>query len=113
MISIDQLRPSLKPYDSYPIHYLLDNTSRQFPEKTAIIDEEKSFSYQEIREATLKLGTALTSIGVSKGDRVGILSPNCAEFVISFYGIARIGAIVTTINSGYRELEISHQINDS
>ena len=113
MISIDQLRPSLKPYDSYPIHYLLDNTSRKFPEKTAIIDEEKSFSYQEIREATLKLGTALTSIGVSKGDRVGILSPNCAEFVISFYGIARIGAIVTTINSGYRELEISHQINDS
>ena len=49
MISIDQLRPSLKPYDSYPIHYLLDNTSRKFPEKTAIIDEEKSFSYQEIR----------------------------------------------------------------
>ena len=113
MRSIKQLRPSLKPYDSYPIHKLLDNTSLKFPDKTAIIDKGKSFSYRQIRDATIKFGASLAAQGVNKGDRVGILSPNCAEFVISFYGIARIGAIVTTINSGYRELEISHQINDS
>ena len=113
MRSINQLRPSLKPYDSYPIHKLLDNTSLKFPDKTAIIDKGKSFSYRQISDATIKFGASLAAQGVNKGDRVGILSPNCAEFVISFYGIARIGAIVTTINSGYRELEISHQINDS
>ena len=113
MSSINQLRLSLKPYDSYPIHNLLDNASKKFPDKTAIIDGDNVFSYREIREASLKFGSALTSLGITKGDRVGILSPNCAEFVISFYGISRIGAIVTTINSGYRELEISHQISDS
>ena len=113
MSSINQLRLSLKPYDSYPIHNLLDNASKKFPDKTAIIDGDNIFSYREIREASLKFGSALTSLGITKGDRVGILSPNCAEFVISFYGISRIGAVVTTINSGYRELEISHQISDS
>jgi len=113
MSSINQLRLSLKPYDSYPIHNLLDNAAKKFPDKTAIIDGNNVFPYREIREASLKFGSALTSLGITKGDRVGILSPNCAEFVISFYGISRIGAVVTTINSGYRELEISHQISDS
>ena len=42
-----------------------------------------------------------------------ILAPNCVEFVIAFFGIVKAGAIVTTVNSGYREREIAHQLNDS
>ena len=56
---------------------------------------------------------ALAGLGVGKGDRVAILAPNCVEFVIAFFGILKAGAAVTTVNSGYREREIAHQLNDS
>ncbi|MDC0035263.1 AMP-binding protein [Chloroflexi bacterium] len=59
------------------------------------------------------LKSALKNLGVSKGERVGILAPNCAEFVIAFHGITKSGGVVTTINSGYREREIAHQVQDS
>ena len=44
---------------------------------------------------------------------MAILAPNCVEFVIAFFGILKAGAVVTTVNSGYREREIAHQLNDS
>ena len=65
MSSINQLRLSLKPYDSYPIHNLLDNAAKKFPDKTAIIDGDNVFSYREIREASLKFGSALFSFQCS------------------------------------------------
>ena len=41
------------------------------------------------------------------------MAPNCAEFAIAFYGIVKAGAVATTLNPGYREREVAHQMNDS
>ena len=107
------MRKSLKPYESYPMQQLLSRTANKLPGKTAIIDREKHFTYQEIESFSSKLSNSLIGMGIKKGQKVGILAPNCAEYVIAFYGIIKAGAVVTTINSGYREREIAHQISDS
>ena len=113
MVTAGPQRPSLAPYESYPLYELLDRAARRLPEKIALIDGERSFTYKELSEYSKRFAAALMSLGVNKGDRVGILAPNCVEFVIAFYGIVRAGATVTTVNSGYREREIAHQLNDS
>ena len=112
-MSSTTLRPSLAPYESYPIHKLLERAAEKHGDRVAVIDGSKSFTYNEMAVLSSRFASALVSSGLEKGDRVGILAPNCVEFVIAFYGIAQMGAVVTTINSGYREREIAHQIKDS
>ena len=106
-------RPSLAPYESYPLQDLLRRTAARLPDKTAVIDGDRRFTYKQLQEYSDRLAATLATLGVSKGDRVGILAPNCVEFVIAFYGIVKVGAIVTTVNSAYREREVAHQLNDS
>ena len=106
-------RPSLAPYEAYPLQETLRRTAGRLPDKVAVIDGDREYTYRQLDRYSDRLSSALLGLGVSKGDRVGILAPNCAEFVIAFYGIVKAGAIVTTVNSGYREREIAHQLNDS
>ena len=107
------LRKSLAPYESFPLQDLLTRTSRRYGNKVAIIDGVRHFTYSQISEYSGRLAAAMAARGVGKGDRVAILAPNCVEFVIAFFGILKAGAVVSAINSGYREREIAHQLNDS
>ena len=113
LATAQELRKSLAPYESYPLQGLLTRASQRFGNKTAVIDGDRSFTYSEMGELSDRLAAALAGLGVGKGDRVAILAPNCAEFVIAFFGILKAGAVATTVNSGYREREIAHQLNDS
>ena len=113
MTSPAQLRSSLAPYDIFPLQGLLKRAIDRGPSNLAVIDGDRSFSYSQLGEYSDRLASALAGLGIMPGDRVAILAPNCVEFVIAFYGIVKAGAIVTTVNSGYREREIAHQLNDS
>ncbi|MEC9320844.1 MAG: AMP-binding protein, partial [Chloroflexota bacterium] len=112
-MSSTTLRPSLAPYESYPIHKLLERAAEKHGDRVAVIDRSRSFTYNEMAVLSSRFASVLANSGLEKGDRVGILAPNCVEFVIAFYGIAQMGAVVSTINSGYREREIAHQVKDS
>jgi acyl-CoA synthetase (AMP-forming)/AMP-acid ligase II len=92
---------------------VLRRTTSRLPGKTAVIDGDRRYTYKQLDEYSDRFAARLAGLGVAKGDRVGILAPNCAEFVIAFYGIVKAGAVATTVNSGYREREIAHQLNDS
>ena len=113
MFTARELRRSLAPYEAIPLQELLARAARRRGGKTAIIDGERTFTYSDLDALSDNLAAGLASLGVERGERVAVLAPNCAEFVIAFYGILKAGAIVTTINSGYREREIAHQLNDS
>lgn len=106
-------RPSLAPYPTYPLQHILSDTARRLPQKAAIIDGEYVYTYQQLDMYSSRFAAALAKLGVEKGDRVGLLAPNCVEFEIAFFGIIKAGAVVTTINSGYREREIAHQLDNS
>ena len=108
-----ELRRSLAPYEAIPLQELLSRAARRWGGKTAIIDGERTFTYAELESLTDNLAAGLASLGVARGERVAVFAPNCAEFVIAFYGALKAGAIATTVNSGYREREVAHQLNDS
>ena len=60
-----------------------------------------SITHGQFRDQCRTLGSALTRLDVTKGDVVGLISPNCPEFPVTFFGVASIGAIVTTVSSAY------------
>ena len=107
------VRSSLKPYAVHPVQQYLINAANKWPSNIAVIDGERRFTFGELNTHSDRFAAALVEMGVKKGDRVGLLAPNCAEFEIAFFGVLKSGAIVTTLNSGYREREIAHQLNNS
>ncbi len=113
MTASAQIRESLAPYEVYPLQDLLSRAASRLPDKVGVIDGDRTFSFAQLDEHASKLAAALSNRGVSKGDRVAILAPNCAEFVIAFFGVLKAGAVATTVNTGYREREIAHQLRDS
>ena len=113
MTSTATVRLSLVPYLNYPLQHILSATARRIPQKAAIIDGEYVYTYQQLDMYSSRFAAALAKLGVVKGDCVGLLAPNCIEFEIAFFGIIKAGAVVTTINSGYREREIAHQLSNS
>jgi len=77
-----------------------------YPEKTAIVDGERRFSYREYQARVNQLSHALLSLGVGVGDRVCILSPNSHFFLESFYATSQIGAVLVPLN--YRLVAEDH-----
>ncbi len=108
-----QPRASLAPYEEIPLATTLQRTASRLPDKVAIVDGERQVTFRELDEQSNRFGNALGSIDIGKGDVVGVLAPNCIEFEVAFYGIAKAGAVVSTINSGYREREVAYQLANS
>ena len=107
------IRPSIGPYTPEPVQQLVVDAAKRWPHKTAVVDGERRTTFAELDAYSDRLAAALAALGVRKGDFVGILAPNCLEFEVAFFGILKAGAIVTTINSGYRERETAAQLNAS
>ncbi len=86
-----------------------------WPHNDALISAEQGirYSYTEFAAAVDELARALIAAKVDKGDRVGIWSPNYAEWVLLQYATARIGAVLVTINPAYRVNELEYVLNQS
>lgn len=100
-------------YPEIPLFDLLKKTAEKYPNNTAIVYFDKEMTYKELNDASDKFATALNDLGVKKGDRVAIFLPNVPQFIITYYGAVKIGAIETTISPLYKEREVEHQLNDS
>lgn len=76
----------------------LRRAARLYPHKTAIVDGDKRFTYRQYRARVNQLSNVLLELGVSKGDRVCMLSPNSHYFLESFYATSQIGAVLVPLN---------------
>ncbi len=70
-------------------------------------------TYEELWEATTALAKGMLALGIAKGDRVGLLSPNRYEWVVTQYAAARVGAILVNINPAYKTHELSYVLRQS
>src|SRR5205085_9552064 len=70
-------------------------------------------TYAELWNQTTRAARGLLARGVRRGDRVGIWSPNRAEWVVLQYATARIGAILVNINPAYKTAELSYALQQS
>ena len=89
------------------VNDFLRRAAKLYGDKTAIVDGERRFTYREFQERANQLAHALLALGVAKGDRVCILSPNSHFFLESYYGVTQIGAIIVPLN--YRLAAADHE----
>jgi fatty-acyl-CoA synthase len=92
-----------------------DRTVARFPDRLALVDVPAGlrYTYAELKDEVDALAYALLGSGVGKGDRVGIWSPNRAEWTVTQYATAKIGAILVNINPAYRTSELEFVLNQS
>lgn len=100
-------------YPEVPLFEFLRSAAKKYPDKTAIVYFDRELTYKELDVLSDKFATALADFGVKKGDKVAIFLPNVPQFIISYYGALKAGAIVTAISPLYKEREVEHQLNDS
>ena len=101
---------------SYPddaICHLLEETAQNFPDRVAIIFLGTKLTYRRLNELVQRFATAINGMGIKKGDRVACILPNCPQFVISYYGVIKAGAIFVQMNPLNSEKEIQFQLADS
>jgi long-chain acyl-CoA synthetase len=83
------------------------------PRRVAIDFYGTETTFWQLREQMLRLANALRALGVEKGDRVGILLPNCPQFVIAYLATLSVGAIVVNMNPLYTESELQHIVEST
>ncbi len=92
-----------------------DRAVAGYPGRMALADVPagRQWTYAELAAEVDALALALLGLGITKGDRVGIWAPNCAEWVYTQYATAKIGAILVNINPAYRISELEFVLNQS
>ena len=73
----------------------------------------RRWSYAELNADIDRAARGLMAVGIEKGDRVGMWSPNCAEWTLIQYATAKIGAILVNVNPAYRTHELAYVLNQS
>ncbi len=107
--------PSVKPLLGDTIGANLARTVARFGDREALVDRAAGlrYSYRELAGEVDACALGLLAAGIGKGDRVGIWSPNRAEWVIVQYATAQIGAILVNINPAYRTHELAYVLNQA
>ena len=93
----------------------LDRTAARVGEHEALVEcaTGRRWTYPELVAEVDAVALGLDALGVAKGDRVGIWSPNCAEWAFVQYGTAKLGAILVNINPAYRTHELSYVLKQA
>ncbi len=105
-------RPPLD-YPRIPFDKMLTHGATYYPENVAIVYKDNNITFRELEALTNRFANALRALGVKQGDKVCVLMTNRPEFVISYYAIARIGAVISPMNPSYKEREIEYQVTNS
>jgi long-chain acyl-CoA synthetase len=128
-LQTELFRPSLQ-YPSHPYADILSKTAERYPENEAVIfsspnrlanetelrkfENEKyvNLSYRELEALVNALANALLDLGIQKGDRVCLLMTNRPEFIVSWFALAHVGAIISPMNPSFKEREVAYQLSN-
>jgi len=105
--------PATLSYPEQPLFNFLEESAGKYPDRACTIFKGGVIAYREMNEITDRISAGLATLGLRKGDRVGILMPNTPQFVMAFYGILKAGGVVVATNPSYTPGEIAYQVNDS
>ncbi len=105
--------PTDAPLLDLTVPALLHRAVDRFPDRPALVvrHQDVRWSYAEFVAAVDDLAAGLLALGLEKGDRIGIWSPNRSEWVVTQFATARIGLILVNINPAYRVAELEYALN--
>jgi long-chain acyl-CoA synthetase len=93
------------------VHELLEVPANHFPDKAALNFYGTEISFWELRSLSIRFANALGALGIKKGERVGIHLPNCPQYLIAYYAVLSLGAIVVNLNPMYTAEELKLMAN--
>jgi len=102
-----------RPLDERTVSRLLDDTVARFGQRPAAVFREQHvrWTWCELQAEVDRLAAGLHSLGIGKGDRLGIWSPNRYEWLLSQFATARLGVILVNVNPAYRLAELEYALN--
>jgi fatty-acyl-CoA synthase len=104
-----------KPLLGITIGDLFDQIVAQFPNNEALVSRHQNLrlTYQELQQQVNQCARGLIKLGLNKGERVGIWSPNCAEWTITQFATSKLGLILVNLNPNYRTHELAYALEQS
>ena len=105
--------PDSPPLPDETIGANLARIAAAYPERDALVEfaTGRRWTYAQFDAATTELARGMLAAGVAKGDRVGIWSPNCAEWILVQYAAAKVGAILVNLNPAYRSARSASRLS--
>jgi len=104
---------TLEPYPEESAFAMLDGSARRFPDHVAIAWFGAHLTYRQLLDEVERCSAMLAGMGVAKGDRVALITPNSPHYTIAYYATVRLGAVITGCNPLYTKREMEHQLRDS
>jgi acyl-CoA synthetase (AMP-forming)/AMP-acid ligase II len=98
---------------SFNLAVILTETARSAPNRPAAVYDGGQLTYSELDQASDRLAAALAAAGVAPGERVALQLPNIPQFLISYFGILKAGAVVVPLNVMLRAPEVAFHLGDS
>lgn len=91
---------------------IVDESARSHPDAPALEFFGRTTSYRELEEQISRAAAGLAELGVTAGDPVAIVLPNCPQHIVAFYAVLRLGAVVVEHNPLYTPFELQRQFED-
>ena len=101
------------PEDSTSLLDVFERNFNRYGQKTAYICMGASISFKQLDLYSRQIASYLQSLGLVKGDKVGVMMPNLLQYPIIALGVIRAGMILVNVNPLYTSRELSHQLHDS
>ena len=89
-----------------------DRAAQKFKDKEALVFEGQSFTFNDLNVLIEKTAGGLHSLGISQGDVVTLYASNSCEWIVSYFAIARIGAVINPVNTMLTPTEIEFVVKD-
>jgi fatty-acyl-CoA synthase len=96
----------------YTFGDLLVRGAERWPDSDALVIDDERLTYRELHGRAVDVARSLAALGVVRGDKVGLLVPNCVEGVVTLFGASMLGAVVVPINARFKARELAHVVAD-
>ena len=87
--------------------------ARRFGAGTALLVGDRSLSFNDLEALSNRVANGLVAAGVQPGDRVALYGPNCWEWLVAYYGVAKTGAVLIPVNVMLTPDEVRYVVEDS
>jgi acyl-CoA synthetase (AMP-forming)/AMP-acid ligase II len=96
----------------YTVYDFIADNAMNFPDQCSIVFDDRCLTHKEYKERCDKLASGFIRLGISEGDRVGIVAHNCDELMILYGAAAKLGAILVPVNWRFSQEDVEYILKD-